>query len=425
MHTAGVDYTLDSCLDPEAMRPLLQQALPGAAGRGVVVDRLRVLSARRNASRHRNPHPLTLRYEAEVHDDATGAADTLQLYGKVYRGGASAQARQDAPALHLPQLDMLLWRWPADPGLPQLAHLLDPEQTRRWWGQPARAVSALRYEPEQRATLCYSRDAANANDRQLYVKTFSDARGEALLRRFTHFHEQSARDRGSPAVARPLGYCAQTRAFWQAPASGIPLQQALAGRDGAALPGRLAQALVAVHAAPHALAGVQAHDTAHWLMEVRRRGKKVSRAAPHLGSRVVRLADAIEQSAALLPRSPLTVIHGDFHAGQAWLDGERVVLFDFDEFAMGDPMEDVAAFLARLRTLTADPLFAARFLAAYEQIAPAQYCRYRLQWHRVVQQMLQVSRAFVFQVPDWRAELERRLTVAEALCAADAMRQLQ
>lgn len=407
------------------MRPLLQQVLPREASRNVVIDALRVVSARRSASRHRNPNPLTLRYEAEVHDDATGAADKLQLYGKVYRGGASAQARRDTPALHLPQLDMLLWPWPADPGLPQLGRLLDPNQTCRWWGEPAHAVSALRYEPEQRATLRYSRHTGDAQARHLYVKTFSDASGEALQRRFAYFWDRAAQDGSGPTVAQPLGYCADTRAFWQAPACGLSFAQALTSADAARLPALLAQAIAAVHAAPQSLAGPAPHDLAHWLNEMGRRRKKIARAAPELDARMARVAEAVEQTAVLMPRAPQTVIHGDYHAGQVWFDGPRAVLFDFDEFTLGDAMEDLAAFVSRLESFTGERAFTAQFLAAYQRIAPANYCPLRLQWHRVVQQVLQVSRAFVFQVPGWRVEMERRLARAEFLCKSGAPEAVQ
>jgi hypothetical protein len=417
-------YSVETCLEPEAVRALLQQALAVGAGRGVTIDRLRVLSARRSASRHRNPNPLTLRYEAEVHDGATGMPDTLRYYAKVYRDGASAAAAHQTAALHLPQLDMLVWPWPADPALPQLPQLLDPAQTQRWWGAPAHAVHALRYEPEQRATLRYLRNAQGGATAQLYAKTFSDERGAALQRRFAHFWERAQHDEHAPGVAQPLGYCADTRTFWQAQAAGVPLPSALKAESAIALalPTPLAHALAAIHAAPHELAGAPPHDIAHWLGEVRRRRTKIARAAPHLAWRVARVAEAIEQAAVLLPPAPHALIHGDFHAGQVSLDGEHIVLFDFDEFTLGDPMEDLAAFVARHASTPADAAFAEAFVAAYQRVAPARFCSYRLHWHGVIQLLLQVSRAFVFQVQDWRLEIERRLARAEALCASTTMR---
>jgi aminoglycoside phosphotransferase (APT) family kinase protein len=101
-----------------------------------------------------------------------------------------------------------------------------------------------------------------------------------------------------------------------------------------------------------------------------------------------------------------------------WLDEERLVLFDFDEFTLGDPMEDVAALVTRLQAAGADAVFINALLGAYVQAAPARFCRERLDWHVKVQHLLQASRAFVFQVQNWRHEVERRLARAEALCFA-------
>jgi aminoglycoside phosphotransferase (APT) family kinase protein len=403
------------------MRTLLQQALPGFAGGRVTIDRLRIVDARRNASRRRNPNPLTLRYELDVHDAATGTAGTRQFYGKVYRDGASAEAIHGTTALHLPQLDMLLWVWPADPGLPQLLQLLDPHQTRVWWGAPAHEVSVLRYVPERRATLRYARSARRQESTHLFAKTFSDERGEAIHQRFAHFWDLAQHDTHAPQVAQPLGYCAETRTFWQAQAIGTPLLPALASTPAASLPGRLARAMGTVHAAPPALAGPAPRDTAHWLTEIGRRRRKIARAAPELADRVARVAEAIERAANRLAPHPLTLIHGDCHPDQVWLDNERVVLFDFDEFTLGDPMEDLAGFVTKLGRVATGSEFAAQLLDAYSRMAPERFCQRRLQWHLAIQHLLQASRAFVFQVNDWRLELERRLARVEALCVPTAV----
>ena len=118
-----------------------------------------------------------------------------------------------------------------------------------------------------------------------------------------------------------------------------------------------------------------------------------------------------------LPPGLQLVSHGDFHAGQVGIDRQRIVLFDFDEFALGDPLEDLAAFVTRLPAAGAPAEFGTLLVAAYAQAAPEQFSRRRLHWHLALQMLLQASRAFVFQVEGWRAELERRLACAEALIA--------
>lgn len=414
---------LDTCVDPSAMRSLLAQALPECAGGAGSVEQVRVLQARRNASKRRNPHPLTLLYEVDLRAAQSLQIECRRFYGKVYRDGASG-GETAAGTLHLPALDMRLWRWPQDPGLPQLPLLLQPEQTMPRWGERAQQVSVLRYQPEVRATLRYSRQSEGATE-HLYAKTFADERGAAIHRRFVHFWALAQRDGAAPRVAEPLDYDHDTRTLWQRQAQGRPLRSRLAEgsdsmrseTDRSALAAQLAGALARVHEAPLALSQDAApRDPAHWLTEVRRRSRKIGRAAPELADRAARLAAAIEAAAdRLAPQT--TLIHGDFHSDQVWVDDDgHVVLFDFDEFAAGDPMEDLAAFLTRLAAFDADADFAAAFVSAYARL-PTMFDARRLAWHLSVQQLLQASRAFVFQVADWRREVERRLARAETLAA--------
>lgn len=420
--------SIESCLEPETVRHLLQHALPDVANHRVKIDGLRVVSARRNASRRRDPHPLTLCYELDVHDELTGTLGKRRYYAKVFRDGASAGAAPASRALHLPQLDMLLWAWPDDPGLPQLSALLDPGQTLRWWGEPAQRVCALRYVPEWRATLRYTRTThatPGQASKHLFAKTFGNESGAAIYRRFVHFWDLARSDARAPLVAQPLGYSAETRTLWQAQAAGKPLLQALASPAVPLLAEGLAYAIAMVHASPPALAGEPPRDTAYWLTEIHRRRKKITRAVPDLAGRAARVTDVMAQAALQLPPHAPAVIHGDFHADQIWVDGERIVLFDFDEFVLGDPMEDLAEFVTKLSTDADGAALGRQLVRAYRRISPQQFCKTRLQWHLALQQLLQTSRAFVFQVSDWRGEVERRLTRLEASCVPMSMGVMQ
>lgn len=408
MNTPPSRLDLDTCLDPEVMRGLLEQGLPDLAAGDRRLRRVRISKARRSASRQRHPHPLTLCYELELDDGGT-----RRCYAKVYRHGAAAAAAADPRAVLLAPLDMLLWTWPDDPGLPQLPELLDPQRALAWRHAAPCQVELLRYEPEQRATLRCTQGTL-----QFYAKTFGDDRGAAIHGRFEHFWALAQHDGHAPLVARPLGWQRRTRTVWQARAAGQPLEEVLAGRASQplpnALPVRLARALAVLHAAQLPVAAQ--HDLAHWLQEARRREIKIGRAVPELAVRAGRLVEQLEDAADTLPPGPRTLIHGDFHAGQVGVDGQRIVLFDFDEFALGDPLEDLAAFVTRLPAAGAPAEFGTLLVAAYAQAAPEQFSRRRLHWHLALQMLLQASRAFVFQVEGWRAELERRLACAEALC---------
>jgi Phosphotransferase enzyme family len=398
-----INRAIDTCLDIEALRPHLQTAL---AAHGVI-EAVRITKAHRSASLHRDPSPLRFCVEADLR-----SGETLKLYGKVYRAGASADAALGTVALHVPELDLLLWLWPSDPGLSQLAHLFEPTVAQPFWDASAASVQMPRYEPEQRATLRYT----HADGRVLYAKTFCDTHGHTVYRRFAWMWERSLQDANAPLVARPLQCSVDGRTLWQEAAQGTPLLQlpVSAQQNGEwLLP--LAHALAAVHAAPFALAGPTPRDREHWLAEVRRRRNKISRVLPELTELAEATVHAITHAAAHLPLHQPTLIHGDFHPDQVWFDGERIVLFDFDEFALGDPMEDLAEFIVKLPTGAISAQFVALWLGGYAQIAPQHFCRQRLRWHMAVQQLLQASRAFILQIDDWRGEVRRRLERAHAL----------
>lgn len=413
-------------LSPAAWQQVLQQGLPGYADGRLVIESLVLSKQRRSASRHRHPHPLTLCVDLQVHDIHTGQRGTQRLYGKAYRDGASAAAWQDAsrqawapPAFgtalaHLPGHDMLWWAWPNDPGLPQLPRLLDTAQPLA--GQPLRQVQVLRHEPECRATL----RATFADGRVVYGKTFADDHGATVMTRFAHAWQAAQHDPLAPQVAEPLHHDAATHTFWQAAARGVPLLDLPKDERLPALH-RQGQALARLQAWPTLpLAVACEHSIAHWLTEAARRAKKIGRAAPALADRAQTLLQALQDHAASIDRLPLTLVHGDFHPDQVWVHEGRPLLFDFDEFTRGQPMEDLAAFVTRLRQ---QPWPAAQCAAAeqalcrgHRETAPAHWAPAALHWHLTLQALLQASRAFVFQVPGWAAVMEGRVAVAEA-CA--------
>lgn len=430
--TGPIDLRLYT--DGAAMRALLQSQLPGFAEGRLRIDALAVRSVRRNTSQQRNPRPMTLSYELSVSEPAGGRSGTQLLYAEVYRnGGAAAMfARHERgpltapafgePLVHLPALHLLLWALPNDPGLPQLTTLLDPVLAAQVLPGAAGAqprVELLRYEPQQRATLRYRQAAADGCERTVYAKTFCDERAAAIDLRFKHFWQRAQEDGAAPLVAQPLGHDAATRTVWQAPALGVPLRLWLDHPDAPQLTARVACALACLHDAPLAATVTAApRSAAHWLAEVQRRSRKVSRADTALAPRAERVANAIEGRAGAQRLRPLTLIHGDFHPEQVWLQNGRVLLFDFDEFTLGDPMEDVAEFVVKLEQEGASPALTLAFIDGYAAAAPARFDRASLAWHLAIQSLLQVSRAFIYQQPGWARALAQRLAACEARAAA-------
>ena len=443
--SAPIGPGLETYTDARTMQSLLQARLPGFADGGLRIESLEVCKVRRNASRHRNPCPMTLCYELQVSDIASGKTGPQMLYAKVFRDGLAAshfQAQNHGhlvtPAfgnalVHLRELNMLIWALPNDSDLPQLALLLDPARVEAMlpWAALRESmglalaelgnagVDMLRYEPQCRATLRYILTPADGSKPYvLYAKTFHGNHAEDIDRRFDYFWNLAATDASAPLVAQPLGYCTVTQTLWQAPAPGRPLLQSINRHNGAALMESVARALTLLHAAPLTpSADATPRSAAHWLTEARRRQKKISRANPALAARATDVADAIVVNTWYQSTRPLSLIHGDFHPDQIWVHGERIVLFDFDEFTLGDPMEDLASFALRLEQTCSVAGLSSRLIEHYAALAPERFDRRSLNWHLTVQSLLQASRAFVFQQPGWADELERRLARSEQFAA--------
>lgn len=427
--------------EPGALRAVLQAGLPGFAdGRRRIVS-LQVERLRRSSSRRRHPHPLTLTMALEVEDRAASRRGVQHLYGKTWRAGAGAQAWAALdhaslapaafadPVAHLPAHDLLVWAWPNDPGLPQLPALADAARLWRQLPAAARAgaecvdhVQAVRWEPEQRATLRATLQADTP--RVLWGKTFATARAPALQARFAAAQHAAQHQAGAARVADTLGIDATGHTLWQADAGCQPLATQASPPCFAAA----GRALASLHALPvsAAMAIRDVHDPAACLADARQRAHKIARVQPALAARAAALVDTLARRAATLPPPSMTLLHGDCHVDQfGWDEATgQVVIFDFDEFALGDPMQDLAAFVTRWPANGSGTPSAAAcrhaLLRAYAEAAPGWWQPAWLQWQRALQALLQATRAFVFQVPGWADALAVRLCEAEALAQGDA-----
>ena len=154
----------------------------------------------------------------------------------------------------------------------------------------------------------------------------------------------------------------------QQKAAGLPASQLLKpGETTLAL--RIAEAARKLH-----LCGVPSESNHSMADELRILGQcleKVARGEPRWRSRCERLQKAGERLGGGLAAPSAAGIHRDFYADQVLVDGDRLVILDFDLYCEGDPGLDPGNFLGHvteqaLRTL-GDPRALSDFEAALEE----------------------------------------------------------
>jgi hypothetical protein len=380
---------LDLYTDPAAMRPALQSL----RGLSSPVRRVDVLHATRRAPR-RDPASRACRI-AVCYRVETAARGHEILYGKVYPGNVCAELAAGTGVPPAPEwlreIDMIFWRFPHDPGLPQLGALLDGR------------TELVRYRPEERATLRRG---------DLYAKTFRGTEGAELCERFFSLQRMSGRLMAFE-VARPQEYDASTRTFWQQGIEAPALAEVITSANCAALMALAAQGLAALHGAEPRFG--PARSNAELAAASLRRAAKIGRCMPRLGPRAQGIAEEIAGHVPAAAGAASVQIHGDFHMDQLRVREGRLVLFDLDELAIGDPLEDLASFVVKcpLRDARLARLACAALIDAYARCRPALFDATRLSWHLSVQWLHKASRAYVWQRPGWRAAAAEALAQAE------------
>jgi thiamine kinase-like enzyme len=185
-----------------------------------------------------------------------------------------------------------------------------------------------------------------------YSKTYSDSRSRDQFRFLQAVHEQLAAQPAAAIIPRPLLHLDDVNTFWQEDWLGNPLINVLADCDWKNLFPRIAWAIATLHRSRikglplgPSLDGILMRATTH-------QAKIASSLPEHeLWTRTVikRLTDA--KDALQRTEIPTVPIHGAFRVEQILTREGELALVDFDDVALGDPLYDVAQFIASLQYL--------------------------------------------------------------------------
>jgi Ser/Thr protein kinase RdoA (MazF antagonist) len=149
------------------------------------------------------------------------------------------------------------------------------------------------------------------------------------------------------------------------------------GPDSAAVARRIAYALAKLHNSN--LNPSSQHTIDSELAILEERLPAAADQVPHLADRVLALLDTCRRIAAQHRPGELCPVHRDFYPDQVLVDGERIVLLDFDLLRSGEAAVDVGNLRAHLTEHAlrypehkhAYAVFDAAFVAEYAQLRPS------------------------------------------------------
>lgn len=284
-------------------------------------------------------------------------------------GGKEAKRQTKGAALGS-ELGISVWRFPHDAKLRSLVELTKPEKLQGILTELAifdsvgngrsteLSIQPLNYVPRRHCALLVE---VNHPDSKYCMKVFGKIYGDqggasvfAVMRQL--WQQQTARPKAF-GVTEPLAYDAKRRVLWQHWLEGQTFLRFAKsqGLDRACV--LTAIGLAALHQSK--LEELPRYTQEDNLNKVRERSRLLSGYYPRLKKPTQNILSRLPDLVAGLKPSRLVPIHGDFNYSQVLFDFGKPVFVDFDSVSLGDPLYDVAHFVAGLHWLAAQKYFAA------------------------------------------------------------------
>jgi hypothetical protein len=417
-----IDLTADllRATDPEVMArsfsAFFKREYPG---RGLKVSQCQVDRVYRKPGKK-----CTITYRVQGNDDAAQSFDNW-FYGKISATGEGNDKELPEewpgcgfwkPVSQWPEMNMVLYAFPYDRRLPYLGQLLEPEFVKRRVEQslPRFGLSdelkcreatceRIKYRVGKRCVLRYKLLMVDAvgkpQSRVFYGKTYDDAKSRYVYEALQKICASEVCKSSPLNIPAPILHVDGANTLWQEAWEGERLVSAGKEFGWANLPGsgflpKIAAMLAALQRmeltdpplelgpGPKEVLKNAFEDTANILQFAPEQQQRLTRITKAL----IRFAPAVDE------RIPHTTIHGTFKIAQILCRDGQLALVDFDSIAYGDPLYDVAEFIASLVFLVvsdgipAAPLTesAQLFLSSYQKQVFWICDRRRLAWYVVV-----------------------------------------
>jgi len=296
-------------------------------------------------------YSLTFGSEAEQH------TFVLQVYAD--RGVACQLGRFQLEGVKVvPGLRARLWQFPHDPELRNLPALLNARRVQTLMPQRlfeslhaqggcGLTPQALKYVPLKRSVvLVQVGRAGHGNHPKVLGKLDRDADGSSTFDTMQQLWVEQSHHHTAFAVVAPLEYDAQRRILWQSWSAGESFLH-FAQRQGLSVAcARVAEGLAALHRTP--LRGLPVCSEGAALKKLRERAGLLMAFHPPLEVPLSRLLACLEDVEALRKPAVEVPIHGDFNHSQILFEDGKPTVLDFTSSCFGDPLYDVALFVAGL-----------------------------------------------------------------------------
>ncbi len=311
------------------------------------------------------------------------------------------------PISFWPDLDMAVWSFPHDPKMDWLIRMVDLDFIKdalnaaradfgfdENWRAGNVAFDRVKYMPGKRCVLRYHVDFIGPNQetrtRAFYSKTYHDAKSLYHFEILRAAYEHSLKHAAFVQIPRPIRHLEEVNTFWQEEWPGHALIEVLHEQNWETLFPRLGAALADLHKSkmPGLRPGPEITDA---LKTAADDAAELMLLAPHLREQITQWLDRLtaHQTVWAQENIPLAATHGAIRLEQMLIRGEELALIDFDALALGDPLADVAEFIASLQFLELSqglprpPLLKATelFIAGYAEQTPWPCEPKRLAWY--------------------------------------------
>jgi len=358
---------LATVTDPHAMKEVFQREFPG-----FVEGRLELHKVGLMQIRYEPGKKCHINYRLQIKDLTTGKMQRPICFATVEANGEAAAkfaaAARDVefqpkllPAVHfLRELDTIIWAYPNDPKLRQLPRLtckksLEKILDKHWDSLRLAAETKLerlttrriKYVPRDRCTLCHRLFFGDGKSLVIYSKTLNrKTDGELIFKTIQTLWNSPVSRSGEFLIPEPLFFARDLNAIFVRGLKGMNADDHLGELDLDQVAVQIGAGLAGIHQCR--LAGTPPATDDHVMAQALEAEAILGKFDATYLPRVEALTTMLREKYPQLPLLPPAPIHSAFRLSQFLVVGDKLALIDFDDFVLGNPIADVASFVAHL-----------------------------------------------------------------------------